>query len=130
MTREALDRLPIGTRVYYHKPGRTDHGDEGQVCNDNPDYSGIKDIRWDDGTFAGPNNIRYVRTFHSGSVIHAQVYRQGAFGGMLNTTACGRVSGRGSDNNVSTNQLEVTCKFCLKKLAVVERKPEPSEGAK
>jgi len=50
--------------------------------------------------------------------IHKQIYKEGAFGGTLNTTLCGRSNKYSwllSDgSNVSDKDEEVTCKFCLK----------------
>jgi len=56
-------------------------------------------------------------------VLHRQVYRQGPFGGTVNTTYCNRVR-NGSDYNVAENGEEVTCHFC--KLAIEQRgEPKP-----
>lgn len=48
-------------------------------------------------------------------VLHKQVYRKGTFGGIKNTTLCGRVR-NGNDYNVADTDAEVTCKFCLKRM--------------
>ena len=49
-------------------------------------------------------------------VNHKQIYRNGPFGGTINTTLCGRVDNRLPDGmNVDT---QVTCKFCIK---IIER---------
>jgi hypothetical protein len=50
------------------------------------------------------------------TVKHQQVYRQGAFGGTLNTTLCGRMRVGTDGMNVDG---PVTCKLCLRKLGVV-----------
>ncbi len=47
------------------------------------------------------------------SVIHRQIYKPSAFGGVSNTTLCGRVSNAAEDLNVDGSSADVTCKFCL-----------------
>lgn len=49
-------------------------------------------------------------------VIHKQTYRKGPFGGVLNTTLCGRLRA-GDEHNCTEKDEEVTCKFCLSKLS-------------
>ena len=55
-------------------------------------------------------------------VIHKQIYRRGPFGGVLNTTLCGRLHA-GQEHNCTEKDSEVTCKFCLAKLQAL-RKPQ------
>ena len=40
---------------------------------------------------------------------HQHIYKPGSFGGVVNTTLCGRVDNSTDDRNVSD---AVTCKFC------------------
>lgn len=49
-------------------------------------------------------------------VLHRQVYKQGPFGGTINTTYCGRVRS-GQDYNVALEGEEVTCFFCKAKIS-------------
>lgn len=49
-------------------------------------------------------------------VLHKQLYRKNGFGGVTNTTLCGRVRGDQTDMNVADADDEVTCKFCLRRL--------------
>lgn len=50
-------------------------------------------------------------------VLHKQIYRPGIFGGVRNTTACGRVrQGLSDGSNVAATDDEVTCKFCRVKI--------------
>jgi len=48
-------------------------------------------------------------------VSHQQVFIPNAFGGVTNTTICGRVDNSKDDLNVEA--AEVTCKFCLRIIA-------------
>jgi hypothetical protein len=48
-------------------------------------------------------------------VLHKQLYKPGPWGSTLNTTLCRRVR-QGQEMNVSADDQEVTCKFCLKLL--------------
>ena len=48
-------------------------------------------------------------------VIHEQVYRPGPFGGVMNTTLCGRLAS-GEDMNVADGAEKVTCKLCLRRI--------------
>jgi hypothetical protein len=57
-------------------------------------------------------------------VIHKQIYKRGMFGGVSNTTLCGRVR-NGGDYNVAEPGEQVTCLFCLKLIAA---KGEPEDG--
>jgi len=43
------------------------------------------------------------------AVSHKQIFKPGAFGGVSNTTLCGRVDNSGDDMNVDD---KVTCKIC------------------
>lgn len=55
-------------------------------------------------------------------VRHHQIYRSTAFGGALNTTLCGRMSGCLAEGmNVAVGNEDVTCKFCLAILARKQR---------
>jgi hypothetical protein len=47
------------------------------------------------------------------AVVHRQIYKPSAFGGVTNTTLCGRVSNASDDLNVEGRSEDVTCKFCL-----------------
>lgn len=58
------------------------------------------------------------------SVLHKQIYRSGPFGGLINTTICGRVRNDSADYNVAVNDGSVTCKFCL---SAIKRKKEASD---
>ena len=40
----------------------------------------------------------------------------------INTTRCGRVNTRLRDYNVTADESEVTCKFCLATLAAIKRR--------
>jgi hypothetical protein len=46
------------------------------------------------------------------AVVHRQIYKPSAFGGVTNTTLCGRVSNASDDLNVEGRSKDVTCKFC------------------
>lgn len=46
-------------------------------------------------------------------VMHKQIYRNGPFGGTMNTTLCGRLRS-GQEMNVESQESRVTCKFCLR----------------
>lgn len=46
------------------------------------------------------------------AVNHQQIYKQNAFGGITNTTVCGRVDNSLEDANKDAG--EVTCKHCLR----------------
>lgn len=48
-------------------------------------------------------------------VIHQQIFKPGMFGGVVNTTICGRVDNSKQDLNVDGGA--VTCKFCLRIIA-------------
>lgn len=48
------------------------------------------------------------------TVFHKQIYRRAPFGGLINRTLCGRVSGANDDNNVALTDAHVTCKLCRK----------------
>jgi len=50
-------------------------------------------------------------------IFHQQLSRPNAFGGMTNTTLCGRMSNQHDDMNVDA---KVTCKLCLKRLALAQ----------
>lgn len=56
-----------------------------------------------------------VRETMSKPVMHKQVYRRGPFGGVMNTTLCGRLHS-GEEMNVESQDNRVTCKFCLRVL--------------
>jgi hypothetical protein len=55
--------------------------------------------------------------------IHRQVTRPAPFsGGMLTTSMCGRLNAASKDGmNLTTNPGEVTCAFCLQKMAALKR---------
>jgi hypothetical protein len=44
-------------------------------------------------------------------VKHLQVYKPAAFGGVVNTTICGRVRNN-QDYNVADSREDVTCSYC------------------
>ena len=46
-------------------------------------------------------------------VIHKQIYTRGIFGGISNTTLCGRLSHAQNDYNTTNNIKDITCKLCL-----------------
>ncbi len=50
-------------------------------------------------------------------VFHKQLYRQGPWGGEVNTTICGRVRNGQGDYNTADTDDEVTCKYCLNIMA-------------
>lgn len=50
-------------------------------------------------------------------VKHKQVYRPNAFGGVTNTTLCGRVR-QGNEMNMADSDEQVTCKFCLRRMEI------------
>ena len=46
---------------------------------------------------------------------HKQIYKEGVFGGLQNTTLCGRVNNYQNEKNDGANVSEdFNCKFCLK----------------
>ncbi len=51
-------------------------------------------------------------------VTHKQIYKEGCFGGKLNTTLCGRVDNvnnkKNDGMNISDNGADFTCKLCIK----------------
>jgi len=47
-------------------------------------------------------------------VTHKQIYIKGVFGGIANTTLCGRVSDACVDANVADGEEKITCKLCLR----------------
>lgn len=49
-------------------------------------------------------------------VIHMQLIRKNAFGGMTNTTLCNRMRCTFDGMNLTDKKEKVTCKFCLKLL--------------
>jgi hypothetical protein len=67
VTKAVLYKLKLGTRVYYHKPGRRDHGDEGKICEAHTLATGLIEgprfIQWDDGNQTSDRAmaLRYVR---------------------------------------------------------------------
>ena len=51
-------------------------------------------------------------------VLHKDKQRKNAFGGTTFTTLCGRTNRQSRDGmNIANSDKEVTCKFCLKKMA-------------
>lgn len=51
-------------------------------------------------------------------VTHKQIYRPSPFGGIVNTTLCGRVS-HADDDGMNVGD-QVTCKLCLRRIAQAE----------
>jgi hypothetical protein len=48
-------------------------------------------------------------------ISHKQIYKKGVFGGITNTTLCGRVNNFESDKNDGMNvDDDFNCKFCLR----------------
>jgi hypothetical protein len=57
-------------------------------------------------------------------VLHRQIYRPGLWGGIVNTTLCGRVR-NGHDYNVAEEGQDVTCSFCRQ---AIKQQGEPDAG--
>lgn len=67
-----------------------------------------------------PNELATKR----GRVRHRQIYKPGPFGGVINTTLCGRVRNE-QDYNVAEQGEEVTCSYCRRLIA---QHGEPDTG--
>lgn len=64
-------------------------------------------------------------------VIHKQIYRNlGPRMGnaIVNRTLCGRVSNASDDMNVGDTDAEVTCKFCLRRMAIEAKRAQRKDA--
>lgn len=61
--------------------------------------------------------------------VHLGVTRKGAFGGIKTTSLCGRLRTLSDGMNLAGDEKQVTCAFCLARMAPSRRPPNNRFGA-